>query len=60
MAEQLTKDSDVALVEIRELLYDRLKNRTNYAAQNPIKDPYYKGLQKGEFLKSIIALIERD
>ena len=62
---QLTKDSDVALVEIRELLYARLKNRTNYAAQDPLKDPYYKGLQKGalseaEFLKSIISLIERD
>ncbi len=65
MAERLTKDSNVALVEIRELLYNRLANRTNYAAQNPIKDPYYKGLQKGalseaEFLKGIIALIERD
>ena len=62
---KLTKDSDVALVEIRELLYERLKNRTNYAAQNPLKDPYYKGLQKGalsevEFLKGIISLIERD
>lgn len=65
MAERLTKDSDVALVEIRELLYNRLQNRTNYAAQDPLKDPYYKGLQKGalsevEFLKGIISLIERD
>lgn len=60
----LTKDADTALVEIKELMYERLRNRTNYAAQNPLKDPYYKGLQKGalseaEFLKSILDIIER-
>jgi hypothetical protein len=60
----LTKNADTALVEIKEFLYDRLRNRTNYAAQDPLKDPYYKGLQKGalsevEFLKGLLDIIER-
>ena len=64
MTEFLTKNADVALVEIKELLYKRLAQRTNYAAQDPLKDVYFKGLQKGalsevEFLKDLIDLIER-
>jgi hypothetical protein len=62
--EFLTKNADTALVEIKEFLYERLRNRTNYAAQDPLKDPYYKGLQKGalsevEFLKALLDIIER-
>jgi hypothetical protein len=64
MTEFLTKNADVALVEVKEKLYERLRNRTNYAAQDPLKDPYYKGLQKGalsevEFLKGLLDIIER-
>lgn len=64
MNDFLTKNPDVALVEIKELLYERLRNRTSYAAQDPLKDPYYKGLQKGalsecEFLRGLIDMIER-
>lgn len=62
--EFLTKNADTALVEIKEILYERLRNRTNYAAQNPLNDPYYKALQKGalsevEFLKNLLDIIER-
>lgn len=62
--EFLTKNADTALVEIKEILYERLRNRNNYAAQDPLKDPYYKGLQKGalsevEFLLNLLDIIER-
>jgi hypothetical protein len=64
MIEFLTKNPDVALTEIKEILYERLRSRNNYAAQDPLKDQYYKGLQKGalaeaEFLTELIDLIER-
>lgn len=62
--EFLTKNADVALVEIKEKLYERLRSRRNYAAQEPLKDQYFKGLQKGalseiEFIESLLDLIER-
>lgn len=62
--EFLTKNADVALVEIKEKLYERLRSRLNYAAQEPLKDQYFKGLQKGalseiEFIESLLDLIER-
>lgn len=64
MTEFLTKNADTALVEIKEMLYERMRSRENYAAQDPLKDQYYKGLQKGalsevEFLKSLLDIIER-
>ena len=60
----LTKNADVALNEIKEKLYERLRSRRNYAAQEPLKDQYFKGLQKGalseiEFIESLLNLIER-
>ena len=48
-----------------ESLQERLRNRKNYAEQDPLKDPYYKGLQKGAlsevaFLEALLGdLIER-
>jgi hypothetical protein len=64
VTEFLTKNADTALVEIKEMLYERMRSRENYAAQDPLKDQYYKGLQKGalsevEFLKSLLDIIER-
>lgn len=64
MTEFLDKDPTKALVEIKEKLYDRMRSRENYAAQDPLKDQYYKGLQKGalaevEFLKNLLDIIER-
>ena len=64
MIEFLTKNPDVALTEVKEILYERLRSRKNYAAQDPVKDQYYKGLQKGalaevDFLTELIDLIER-
>ncbi len=52
--------------ELIRVLNERLRNRKNYAAQDPLKDPYYKGLQKGalsevEFLKALLGdLVEGD
>lgn len=52
--------------ELVRVLNERLRNRKNYAAQDPLKDPYYKGLQKGalseaEFLKALLGdLVEGD
>lgn len=52
--------------ELIRVLNERLRNRQNYAAQDPLKDPYYKGLQKGalsevEFLKALLGdLVEGD
>ena len=62
--EFLSKDPTKALVEVKEKLYDRMRSRENYAAQDPLKDQYYKGLQKGalaevEFLKNLLDIIER-
>jgi hypothetical protein len=64
MTEFLDKDPTKALVEIKEMLYERMRSRENYAAQDPLKDQYYKGLQKGalsevEFLKILLDIIER-
>lgn len=64
MTNFLTKNADVALVELKELLYERLKQREHYAAQDPLKDQYFKGLQKGalsevEFLRGLLDMIER-
>jgi hypothetical protein len=64
MTQFLTKNADVALVELKEILYERLKQREQYAAQDPLKDQYFKGLQKGalsevEFLRGLIDMIER-
>ena len=42
--------------ELVETLKERLRNRKNYAAQDPLKDPYYKGLQKGAL--SEVAFLE--
>jgi hypothetical protein len=62
--EFLSKDREKAIEEIKETLYSRLRNRENYAAQDPLKDQYFKGLQKGalsevEFLKQLLDVIER-
>jgi hypothetical protein len=52
--------------DLIRVLNERLRNRKNYAAQDPLKDPYYKGLQKGalsevEFLKALLGdLVEGD
>lgn len=42
--------------ELIRVLNERLRNRQNYAAQDPLKDPYYKGLQKGAL--SEVAFLE--
>jgi hypothetical protein len=60
----LSKNPTKAVVELRDILYDRLKDREIYAQQDPLKDQYFKGLQKGakseiEFLRTILDLIER-
>lgn len=59
-----SKNRDKAYEEIRQALYNRLQQRRNYAAQEPLKDIYFKGLQKGalsevEFLEKLLDLIER-
>lgn len=41
------------------ILKNRLQGRKNYADQNPLNDPYFKGLQKGalseiDFLEKVI------
>lgn len=48
--------------EIIQALKERLASRENYAAQDPLKDPYYKGLQKGalseaEWLRNLLDII---
>lgn len=53
----------MTLDELKEILKERLRGRENYAAQNPLKDVYFKGLQKGalsevEFLTDLLKLIE--
>lgn len=47
MAEFFSKNRDKAFDEIVQELYARLEDRRVYAKQDPLKDPYYKGLQKG-------------
>lgn len=59
-----SKDREKAYEEIRQALYNRLLSRKNYAAQDPLKDPFYKGLQKGamsevDFLEKLLDIIER-
>lgn len=60
----LPKDPAKALLELKEALYDRLEDRKIYAAQDPLKDQYFKGLQKGaqseiDFLQNLLDRIER-
>jgi hypothetical protein len=64
MSDFLSKDPTEALTQIKDILYERLRSRENYAAQDPLKDQYFKGLQKGavaeaEFLKNLLDRIER-
>ncbi len=55
-------------MKLEDLIYilkNRLSGRKNYAAQNPLSDPYYKGLQKGalsevDFLEKVLKEIEED
>jgi coproporphyrinogen III oxidase-like Fe-S oxidoreductase len=59
-----SKDRDKAFDELKQALYNRLQQRRNYAEQNPLKDVYFKGLQKGalsevDFLEKLLDLIER-
>lgn len=59
-----SKDREKAFDEIKQALYNRLQQRRNYAEQNPLKDVYFKGLQKGalsevDFLEKLLDLIER-
>lgn len=59
-----SKDREKAFDEIKQALYNRLQQRRNYADQNPLKDVYFKGLQKGalsevDFLEKLLDLIER-
>jgi hypothetical protein len=64
MTEFLSKDPQKALDEVKQRLYERMRSRENYAAQDPLKDVYFKGLQKGalsevEFLQNLLDMIER-
>ena len=64
MNEFLSKNPQKALDEVKQMLYDRLESRKIYAAQDPLKDQYYKGLQKValsevEFLKNLLDMLER-
>jgi coproporphyrinogen III oxidase-like Fe-S oxidoreductase len=59
-----SKDREKAFDELKQALYNRLQQRRNYAEQNPLKDVYFKGLQKGalsevDFLEKLLDLIER-
>lgn len=59
-----SKDREKAFDELKQALYNRLQQRRNYAAQDPLKDVYFKGLQKGalnevDFLEKLLNLIER-
>ena len=59
-----SKDREKAYDQIRETLYNRLKSRKHYASEDPLKDPYFKGLQKGalsevDFLEKLLDIIER-
>lgn len=62
--EFLSKDPVKALEKIKDELYLRMQGRELYAKQDPLKDPYYKGLQKGalsevQFLRELLDMIER-
>jgi len=59
-----SKDREKAYVEIKEVLYNRLKDRNMYAKQDPLKDPYFQGLQKGalseiRYLEKLLDMLER-
>lgn len=64
MTRFFSKDREKAYEELRQVLYDRLEQRRVYAKQDPLKDPYFKGLQKGahsevDFLEKLLDVIER-
>ena len=60
MAEFLTKNADVALVEIKEKLYDRLDTlRSCISKDGPIDRLEHHFLNEMEFLKNLLDLIER-
>jgi hypothetical protein len=64
MAEFFNKNPEKCLTELKEELYARLESRKNYAAQEPLKDLYFKGLQKGalsevEYLEALLDRLER-
>lgn len=53
----------MTLEDLIHILKNRLASRRNYAAQDPLKDPFYKGLQKGayseiDFLEKVIKEYE--
>lgn len=53
----------MTLEDLIYILKNRLQGRRDYAAQNPLKDPYFKGLQKGaysevDFLEKVIKEYE--
>ena len=59
-----SKDRAKAFEELQQALYNRLQQRRNYAAQDPLKDVYFKGLQKGalsevDFLEKLLDSIEQ-
>lgn len=59
-----SKNRDKAYEEIKEVLYNRLKDRNMYAKQDPLKDPYFQGLQKGAlseivYLQKLLDVLER-
>lgn len=67
MTEKLTKDSDVALIEIRELVYNRLssirKIKHDFTPQSRI-DPVWEGIvgqcsNEERFLSNLLDMIER-
>lgn len=54
----------MTLEDLIYVLKNRLASRRNYAAQDPLKDPFYKGLQKGayseiDFLEKLLKEIEK-
>jgi hypothetical protein len=67
MTEFLTKNADVALVEVKEKLYERLSElrriKHDFAAQSRI-DPVWEGIvgqcgSEERFLTDLLDLIER-
>lgn len=59
-----SKNRDKAYDELKEELYTRLEQRKLYAEQDPLKDPYFKGLQKGalsevDYLQKLLDVLER-
>ena len=60
MSEFLTKNADVALVEIKEKLYDRLDTLRSCVSKDGHVDRLdHHFLNEIEFLKNLLDLIER-